>query len=119
MLLNNGSYEGAYYFCGYIIECALKACIAKGTQKYDFPDRKTVDESYTHDLTKLVKIAGLSIELDEEIKNNSTFGTNWTIVKDWSEASRYEKHVEKEARDLFSAVANKKYGVLQWLKKHW
>lgn len=119
VLLKNENYEGAYYLCGYVIECGLKACIAKKTKRYDFPDKKTVEESYTHDLTRLVKIAGLSIELDKEMKSNPIFGTNWSIVKDWSEASRYEKHTEKEAHDLFSAVANKNHGVLQWLKLHW
>jgi len=51
VLLKNGNYEGAYYLCGYVVECGLKACIAKQTRRYDFPDKKTVDESYTHDLT--------------------------------------------------------------------
>ncbi len=29
VLLDNGRYDGAYYLLGYVIECALKACIAK------------------------------------------------------------------------------------------
>lgn len=119
VLLKNKNYEGAYYLCGYVIECGLKACIAKKTKRYDFPDKKTVDESYTHDLTKLVRIAGLSIELDKEMKSNETFANNWGIVKDWSESSRYEKHTEKEAHDLFSAIADEEHGVLQWLKQYW
>lgn len=31
VLLNNHKYSGAYYLSGYVIECALKACIAKQT----------------------------------------------------------------------------------------
>lgn len=119
VLLKNKSYEGAYYLCGYVIECGLKACIAKKTKRYDFPDKKMVEESYTHSLTKLVNIAGLSIELDKEMKINPTFGNNWGTVKDWSEASRYEKHTEKEAQDLFCAITDRRHGVLQWLKLHW
>lgn len=119
VLLKNGSYEGAYYLCGYVVEYGLKACIAKQTKRYDFPDKKTVDESYTHDLTKLVKIAGLGLDLDKEIKSNPDFEVKWNIVKDWSEASRYEKHSKKEAQDLYFAIANKKQGVLQWIKRHW
>lgn len=119
VLLKNGNYEGAYYLCGYVVECGLKACIAKKTRRYDFPDKKTVDESYTHDLTKLVKIAGLGLDLDKEMKSNPDFAVNWGIVKDWSEASRYEKDTEKEAQALYSAVANRKQGVLQWIKRHW
>ena len=29
--------DGAYYLAGYPVECALKACIAKETQRYEFP----------------------------------------------------------------------------------
>ena len=59
VLLENRQYSGAYYLSGYVIECALKACIAKQTRKFDFPDKKTAIESYTHDLEKLVKVAKL------------------------------------------------------------
>jgi hypothetical protein len=36
-LLKAGLFDGAYYLAGYAVECALKACIAKGTQRYEFP----------------------------------------------------------------------------------
>ncbi len=119
VLLKNGNYEGAYYLCGYVVECGLKACVAKHTRRYDFPDKRTVDESYTHDLTRLVKIAGLERDLEKEMKSNPNFGVNWSIVKDWSETSRYEKHTDKEAQALYFAVANRKQGVLKWIKRHW
>ena len=32
VLLANGCWSGAYYLAGYAVECALKACIAKGTE---------------------------------------------------------------------------------------
>jgi HEPN domain-containing protein len=38
VLLRHGKYEGCYYLCGYAVEFALKACIAKMTERYDFPD---------------------------------------------------------------------------------
>jgi hypothetical protein len=41
--------DGAYYLAGYAVECALKACIAKETQRYEFPDKKRVNSSHTHD----------------------------------------------------------------------
>jgi HEPN domain-containing protein len=119
VLLRTKNYSGAYYLCGYIVECGLKACIAKKTRRYDFPDFETVKQSYTHDLTRLVKTAGLEPDLDRKIKNSSSFAVNWTIVKDWTEASRYEKHTKKEAQDLHSSIANGKQGVLQWIKLHW
>ena len=117
VLLDSGRYEGAYYLCGYVVECGLKACIAKQTEQYDFPDRRMVNDSYTHNLTKLIKIAGLPLE--QEMGKNEDFVDNWSVVKEWSEESRYEKISENAARDLHSAVVDVKYGVLQWIRRHW
>jgi len=119
VLLKNRNYDGAYYLSGYVVECGLKACIAKKTRKHDFPDKTTVTESYTHALSKLVKIAGLEPDLNQEIQRNPDFERNWAVVKDWSEESRYEKHTDKEAKDLCAAVVNRKDGVLEWIKTHW
>jgi HEPN domain-containing protein len=38
ILLDNKCYDGAYYLSGYVVECALKACIAKKTREHDFPN---------------------------------------------------------------------------------
>jgi HEPN domain-containing protein len=119
LLLKNGNYEGAYYLSGYIVECGLKVCIAKQTKKCDFPDKKTVNASYTHNLTDLIKIAGLQPILNMEINQDPDFEVNWTIVKDWSEGSRYEKHTKNEANDLYSAITNPRHGVLKWIRQHW
>ncbi|MBA7490511.1 hypothetical protein ES702_01049 [subsurface metagenome] len=119
MLLKNANHEGAYYLCGYVVECGLKACIAKRTRRYDFPDKNTVRESYTHNLTQLIKIAGLGLALDNEMRRDPDFEVNWSTVKDWLEASRYEKHSKKEAQNLYFAVANRKHGVLRWIKQYW
>ena len=35
-MLETELYSGAYYICGYAIECALKACICGGTNQFDF-----------------------------------------------------------------------------------
>ena len=120
VLLRNGNYEGAYYLCGYVIECGLKACIAKQTRHYDFPpERKVIEQIYQHDLEKLVRAAALGQALDSEMKNDQVFASHWGIVKDWSEQARYEKHNEREAQDLYSAVADRKHGVLRWIKHYW
>lgn len=53
VLLDNKCYEGAYYLAGYAVECALKACIAKNTKRFEFPPKpKFVQDLYQHDLTK-------------------------------------------------------------------
>lgn len=118
-LLVNRHYEGAYYLSGYAIECALKACIAGQTRRYDFPDRKTVNESYSHDLEQLVRVAGLQSALREEFQQDRALEVNWSIVKDWSEESRYERRGRKEVEDLYEAIVNRTHGVLRWVRQHW
>jgi HEPN domain-containing protein len=119
LLLKNRHYEGAYYLCGYGVECGLKACIAKKTKRHEFPDKNTVNASYTHDLSKLTKIAGINLSLVKAVKKDKIFESNWAIVKDWTEKSRYEKPSDKKAKDLYSATTNKKNGVMQWIEKYW
>jgi HEPN domain-containing protein len=48
-LLKEKAYSGAYYLAGLSIECAFKARLAKAIQKYEFPDKKFVNEIYIHD----------------------------------------------------------------------
>ncbi len=59
VLLEARCWEGAYYLGGYVVECALKACIAKQTEQYDFPDKKRVNDSHTHDLQELIRVGQL------------------------------------------------------------
>ncbi|MCL1470266.1 HEPN domain-containing protein [Argonema antarcticum] len=119
VLLDNGHYDGAYYLCGYAIECALKACIAKKTNKYDFPDKKTVLDSYTHDFKKLAQVAEISSFIAQESNSDPLFAANWAIVVQWSEESRYQRWTEAEARSIYNAVAKRNHGVLQWIKQFW
>jgi len=95
-LLRNGYYEGAYYLCGYVVECGLKACIAKQVKRHDFPDKDTAKKSYSHNLSDLLGIAGLKNPKKDERKRNPRLSLNWTIVKDWGVKSRYEKHTKKK-----------------------
>ncbi len=119
-LLNKGHYSGAYYISGYVIECALKACIARKTRKGDFPlDRKSLDNIYTHELEKLIKGAGLDIELNNQINADKTFAIYWGVAKDWSEDARYEQHQQKKAEDMIKSITDSKKGVLQWIQKYW
>ena len=118
-MLDVGQYSGAYYLCGYAIECAIKACIAKQTLRYEFPDKKKVNASWVHNLKDLVKVAGLQASLELEIQGDAQFEVNWKTVNDWSELSRYEVHTRLEAEDLYKAVTDGKHGVLKWLRQHW
>jgi HEPN domain-containing protein len=119
VLLSNNQYSGAYYLSGYVIECALKACIAKNTRKFDFPpDKKALENIYTHSLDKLVIAAKLKPELDTRI-TDVDFSPLWLLVKKWSEESRYKTYTKREAKDIYSAVTDPNHGVLQWLQQHW
>ena len=120
MLLERGFYSGAYYLLGYAVECALKACIAKQIKRYDFPDKKLINDSYTHDLEKLLSLSGLKDRLQQDMTKNPVLELNWTIIKDWSEQTRYDIGIsQKKAEDMYYAVNDKYNGVLIWLKKWW
>ena len=119
-LLDNGYFAGAYYILGYAVECDLKACIAKQTRRYDFPDRRQVADSYTHDLEKLLEVSGLKPEFQAETRRNRAFAVNWAIVEDWSEQSRYDSTIsESTIRALYLAATVRRDGVLTWLRKRW
>lgn len=118
-LLKNGQFEGAYYLCGYAVECALKACIAKQTRRYEFPDRNRVNSSYTHKLGDLVKLAGMELERNTLADSDVSFNTSWALVDRWNENIRYAFPTEEEARELYKAIGNPKHGVLKWISKHW
>lgn len=62
-LLEAGFHDGAYYLAGYAVECALKACIAKATQRHEFPDKRRADASYSHSFRDLLRVAKLEREL--------------------------------------------------------
>ena len=119
-LLKAQQYSGAYYLTGYAVECALKACVAKQIRRYDFPDRKLANEVFTHDLEKLMSLAGLAPELKKEMETNKPLELNWAVVKDWSESSRYEIGItEAQARDLYSACTARRDGMLNWIRRRW
>jgi HEPN domain-containing protein len=87
LLLQNGRYEGAYYLSGYAVECALKACIAKQVKKFDFPDKKTVIDSHSHNLEQLLSVSGLKQLHQNEMQNYPQFAVNWAVVRDWSSST--------------------------------
>jgi len=118
-LLAAGFPDGAYYLAGYAVECALKACIAKRTQEHDFPDKKLVNDSHTHDLAKLITLAKLNIELQTEMLANPSMQSNLSVVQDWAETSRYERKNTQEAADLLRAIEDQPGGLLPWIMSRW
>ena len=120
VLLDSKMYPGAYYLIGYAVECALKACIAKQTKRYEFPDRELANSAYTHDLTKLLAVSGLKSRWDADVRGKPTMQVNWLIVKDWSESARYNPHIARvDASDMYSACVSRTNGILNWIAKQW
>lgn len=119
ILLSEGRPDGAYYLAGYAVECALKACIAKGTQRHEFPDKKTVDASYTHNLRDLMKVANLELARLEEAKRDPLFRNHWDLVQQWSEQSRYRRHSSEMATALVEAIGDRRHGVIAWIRRQW
>lgn len=120
-LLQNGLYSGAYYLAGYALECSIKACLAKQISEHNIPEKKFINDIYTHDLRKLIKF---DEELNEsferfERENDPEFTINWAIVKDWSEQSRYKMYDENQAKELINAILNDNGGILPWVQQYW
>lgn len=118
-LLAAGFPDGAYYLAGYAVECALKACIAKRTREHDFPEKKLVNDSHTHDVGKLFQLAELKIELEAAVQAVPSMQSKLDTVQDWSEASRYQKKTLQEATDLLDAIEDATGGLLPWIKLRW
>jgi hypothetical protein len=118
-LLSAGLPDGAYYLAGYAVECALKACIARRTQRHDFPDKKSVDASHTHNLRDLVKLANLELARLDEVNRDPAFRDHWDLVQQWSEQSRYRRHDLRIAQALVGAVGDRNHGVIAWITKSW
>ena len=118
-LLKAGLFDGAYYLAGYAVECALKACIAKETRRFEFPDKKRVDSSYSHNLRELIRIAGLDEALVGRAGSDPVFRKNWDSVQSWSEQSRYRRNSLEAAQILLAAVGDRRHGVISWIKLQW
>jgi hypothetical protein len=118
VLMQAGNAEGAYYLTGLAVECAIKACIAKNTNRHDFPpNQAAIRDIYTHDLVKLIGAAKLQPALEAERRRNPSFNNNWDVVKDWNVNSRYAL-TGLNAGDLSRAVTGRN-GVMQWLRQRW
>jgi HEPN domain-containing protein len=118
ILFHNRRFDGAYYLAGYAVECAIKACVARKTQRYDFPDKELAVQVYTHDLTKLLKPAGIAQVWEQELRADRALELKWGVVKDWTEQSRYSTHSRQKAKDMLEAVEGSQ-GILECLKKYW
>jgi HEPN domain-containing protein len=114
-LMRSRNQQGAYYLAGFAVECAIKASIARKTKRYDFPvDPGASKDIYSHDLTKLLKIAELDSQLDKDIRTNPDLATSWGLIKTWRVECRYETS-GLNGKDMVNSLN----GVMEWIKHYW
>ncbi len=119
-LLAARRWSAGYYLAGYAVECGLKSCVIAYLMRTDqFPEKRFSEQCWTHNLVQLVGLAGLKPMLDAAAAADTILDGNWSIVKDWSESSRYVRKAKAEAQRLYHAITNKKHGVLAWIRLHW
>ena len=80
---------------------------------------KSLAKCWTHDLPKLVNLAGLDSEFGASRGANSRLEVFWGVVKDWTENSRYQCKGEMDAKELYLAITDDPDGVLLWIRPRW
>lgn len=123
VLLNAGHPDGCFYLAGYVIECAIKARICKVLEWDNYPPKQNDYNTFkTHDLDRLINLAGLSKKLDIKKLANQEFDKNWSLIKSWDETIRYKPIGNKqlsEATATIKAIEDVNDGVLTWIKSTW
>jgi hypothetical protein len=115
-LAGAGMHDGAYYLGGLTVECALKACIARATQRFEFPDKERAQSAYSHNLESLLRLSGLDGRLRAA---GSGVNAAWTRVKAWKVESRYQMGKSAVEVTDFLQAASGRAGVLPWLRRFW
>jgi HEPN domain-containing protein len=109
ILLNNNSYDGSLYLCGYAVEIALKAIICKhlnigGTDSVSHipsnkQEFKIIEQIKTHSLETLLDLTPTNISI--EIKSNSRRFADWSTILKWNPEMRYApirgKQIKRES----------------------
>lgn len=119
-LLQAQRWSAAYYLLGYAVECAIKVCATRLFHEHEVPEKKLVENFYTHNFNKLIEIAGIKPALDARTANDPVFQKHWETANTWNETSRYDPYTpEAVAKNMQTAVTDPVSGVLPWLKTLW
>lgn len=102
----------AYAHVGFAAECALKAYIMRKERLNAWPDIELRKELYTHDLRRLVQIAGI------ELKPKDPIGPSWAVVLQWDRGQAYDpdRMPRRVARSMIEAAFGEK-GVVTWIRE--
>lgn len=117
VLVDGGRFSSA--LVGYAVEIGLKACIAKQIASETIPDKRFIVDVHTHDLVKLVNLAGLRAALNEQVDVNPEFRVNWGLVAEWTPERRYETIDRYSAQLMLAAITDAQNGVMPWVMRHW
>jgi HEPN domain-containing protein len=117
VLALEGRWKQAFSHAGFAVECALKYAIMKIERLNEWPPRQARRELYSHDLSRLLEIAGLRDHLLDEVDLQSRIGLAWLVAKDWSIETRYDPlpFPPPRGKDMLDAIT--KSGLLEWLMK--
>ncbi|WP_353861254.1 hypothetical protein [Azospirillum formosense] len=116
ILFRSRQFGSAYYEAGIALECMLKAKIMRKEGLNIWPDRSCRKDLYTHDLARLLKLAGLHDRMVAEAKKVTDIGIAWSVAKQWTVDARYARKVRlRDARDIVEAVSPTGKGLLKWI----
>lgn len=127
ILLANERFDSAYYLAGYAVELLLKARVCKTLGIPDFFDfdnlqrQRLKNESVitrpyrVHDYEQLLILSGIYTQYQKEIETNELFFSNWSIISDWNENSRYLTGINPDRVNKFITSVKE---VLVWIQKY-
>lgn len=121
LLAHHNNPSGAYYLAGYAIECTLKAIIAQQFRANEIPDKGLVNDVYSHDLAKLLRLAGLESQLNTACQTDADLDRRWSIIKNWNEQARYRAWSAEQATAMIDAIDGdgQREGLFRWLTARW
>ena len=102
----------AFQNVGFATECALKAYIMRRERFNRWPSKASRPDLHTHDLRKLMQIAGIVVHPKDAL------APSWHIVLQWDRDQGYDPNPmpRKVARSMVEAAFGSA-GVVAWLRQ--
>lgn len=101
----------AVYHAGLATECALKGYIMKNERLNRWPDRDERPELYSHDINRLMRIAGIVVD------SRDPTAPSWHTMSLWSRGQGYEPApTPRRVARSFVEAAFGPAGAVTWLR---
>jgi hypothetical protein len=84
-----------------------------------FEEKWKAQDCLTHDFAELVRLSGLTAELNAQLAANPAFVANWGTALPWKVTTRYLAKSEAEARTLYAAITDDPDGMMKWIQYYW